>query len=101
MSPISRFALFLISAGGAASLALAPIAAAADPPLPEPGSENAQDTLNDLKDGGYNVEINWVNGEPGETLDPGFLRQCWVNNINTADASGSLPIVYVDIECPR
>ena len=100
MSPISRLALFLISAGGAASLALAPIAAA-DQPLPGPGWENAQDTLNDVNARGYNVGINWVNGAPGETLDPGFLRQCWVNNMNTAAASGSLPIVYVDIACPR
>jgi hypothetical protein len=27
--------------------------------------------------------------------------QCWVNNIDTSDAVGSLKPVYVDIECPK
>jgi hypothetical protein len=27
--------------------------------------------------------------------------KCWVNTINTAAATGSLPTVYVDVECPK
>jgi hypothetical protein len=27
--------------------------------------------------------------------------QCWVNNIDTSDAVGSIKPVYVDIECPK
>jgi hypothetical protein len=86
--------LFL-AAGTVASLALAPIAAA-DTPLPQPGSENASDTISDLQSRGYDVQINWVNGIP--RVD---LSQCWVNGINTAAASGSLQTVYVDVECPK
>jgi hypothetical protein len=85
----------LLAAGAAISVVLAPLAAA-DPALPTPGSANARDTLDQLKAAGYNVQINWVNGLP----DVG-LSQCSVNNIDTADASGSLPTVYVDIECPK
>jgi hypothetical protein len=96
MSPMSRFFASILLAGGAvASISLAPLAAA-DPALPTPGSSNARDTLNQLRAAGYNVQINWVNGVP----DVG-LSQCWVNNIDTADATGSLPTVYVDVECPR
>ena len=78
-----------------ASIAAAPVAAA-DPVLPTAGSENANDTVNDLQSDGYNVQINWVSGYPRVSLS-----QCWVNNINTAAGSGSLPTAYVDIECPK
>jgi hypothetical protein len=88
------FAPVLISASAAASVALVPIANA-DPALPEPGSEDAAATIRDLKGRGYDVQINYDNGVP--TVD---LSQCWVNNIDTADAVGSLKPVYVDIECP-
>jgi hypothetical protein len=97
MSLKSRFsALLLIFAGTAASISVAPIAAAESGVLPQPGSENARDTLSDLTQQGYDVQINWVNGYPRVSLD-----QCWVNNINTADAKGTLRTVYVDIGCPK
>ena len=92
MSLKSRyFAPLLVVVGAAAWIAVAPIAAA-DPVLPEPGSESASATITDLKAQGYNVSINWVNGVPDVSLS-----QCWVNAINTADA----PTAYVDIECPK
>ncbi len=83
--------------GPGAWLALVPIAAA-DSVLPGAGSEDASATIKDLKAQGYNVSINWVNGYPDVSLS-----QCWVNSINTADASGqsTLKTVYVDIECPK
>ena len=96
MSFMSRkFAPLLISAGAATAIAVAPIAVA-DPALPEPGSENAAATISDLEGQGYEVQINYDNGVPDVDLS-----QCWVNNINTADAVGSLKSVYVDIECPK
>jgi hypothetical protein len=96
MSRVSRyFAPSLILVGAAAAIAVAPIAAA-DPALPQPGSENAADTISDLKARGYDVQINYVNGTPRTDLS-----QCWVNSINTAEATGTLPTVWVDIECPK
>ncbi|MBV9089194.1 MAG: hypothetical protein JO044_04705 [Mycobacteriaceae bacterium] len=90
------FTLLPVCAGVAASIALAPSAAADSGVLPVAGSENASDTLNDLTAQGYDVQINWVNGYPHVSLS-----QCWVNSINTADATGSLRTAYVDIECPK
>jgi len=96
MSLNSRhFAPLLVAVGAATSITVPPIAAA-DSVLPQPGNENARDTINDLAAQGYdNVQINWVNGIPRVPLS-----QCWVNGINTAAASESLRTVYVDIECP-
>ena len=96
MSPISRnVAPLLISAGAAAAIAGAPIAAA-DPALPEPGSEDAAATISDLESRCYEVQINYDNAVPDVDLS-----QCWVNNINTSDAVGALKSVYVDVECPK
>jgi predicted Zn-dependent protease len=97
MSLQSRYFAPLLVVGGAAWIAVAPIAAA-DSVLPVAGSESASATIKDLKAQGYNVAINWVNGIPDVSLS-----QCWVNAINTADASSqnTLKTVYVDIECPK
>jgi hypothetical protein len=96
MSQLSRcFAPVLVSVGAAAAIAAAPIALA-DPAMPTPGSENAADTIKDLKGLGYDVQLNYDNGIPDVSLS-----QCWVNNIDTSDAVGSLKPVYVDIECPK
>jgi hypothetical protein len=95
---LTHFAPLLVSAAAAAAIAAAPVAAADPPAVPQPGSENAADTLRDLAAQGYSTQINWVNGIPHVWLD-----QCWVNGINTAGADGpdSLRTAYVDIECPR
>jgi hypothetical protein len=95
MSLAPRYALVLVSVG-ALSVAVAPTASA-DPALPEPGQENAADTINDLQSRGYDVQINWDNGVPDVDLN-----QCWVNSIDYADANaGGLRTVYVDIDCPK
>jgi ABC-type glycerol-3-phosphate transport system substrate-binding protein len=86
----------LVCVGVAACIAGAPGAAADRGVLPQPGSESASDTIKDLKAQGYDVQINWVNGYPNVSLS-----QCWVNTINTADASGTLPTVFIDVECPH
>jgi hypothetical protein len=85
----------LVVWAGAVWIAYAPIAGA-DPALPVAGSESASATIQDLESQGYDVQVNWVNGYPRVSLS-----QCWVNSINRADATGSLPTVYVDIECPK
>jgi hypothetical protein len=95
MSVLTRFAplcfSLCFSLGAAGLTAVAPIAAA-DPALPEPGSEDASQTIADLQSRGYDIQINWVNGYPRVALS-----QCWVNTINMADA----PTVWLDIECPK
>ena len=92
------FAALLVSAGVAASMAAAPIAAADTVDPPQPGFENASATLTDLEARAYDdVQINWVNGIPSVPLS-----QCWVNGVNTAAAASSgLRTAYVDIDCPR
>lgn len=97
MSRMSQyFAPLLVSAGAATAIAVAPTAAA-DPALPEPGSEDAGATISDLQSRGYDVRVQYTNGVP--KVD---LSQCWVNTINTNDANaGGLRTVYVDVECPK
>jgi hypothetical protein len=96
MSREPRWIAALSVVAGAAALIAAAPTAAADPPLPEPGSENAASTISDLQGRGYNVQINYDNGIPDEDLS-----QCWVNAVNTVEATGSLRTAFVDIECPR
>ena len=97
MSLTSRYiAPLLVSAGAAAAIAVAP-SAAADPALPQPGSEDASATISDLESRGYDVQVQYTNGLPDVDLS-----QCWVNTINTNDAAaGGLRTVYVDVECPK
>jgi hypothetical protein len=98
MSLTSRYiAPLLVSAGAVAAIAVAPNAAAADPALPQPGSEDASATISDLESRGYDVRVQYTNGLPDVELN-----QCWVNTINTADAAaGGLRTVYIDVECPK
>ena len=87
MTPTPRnFALLLVVAGAAASVAIAPIAAA----VPEAGSEAADATISDLKAEGYNVRINYVSGTPDVPLS-----ECSVTGIDTAAA----PVATVSVEC--
>jgi hypothetical protein len=97
MSLTARYLLPLLIFAGAAALVAAPIAAA-DPALPQPGSENAADTISDLQRRGYEVQINWDNGLPNTDLS-----QCWVNSIDAVDATPqkSSGPTYVDVECPK
>jgi len=91
MTPTPRnFALLLFVAGAAASVAIAPIAAADPTGTPEAGSESASATISDLKAQGYNVTINYVSGTPDVPLS-----SCSVTGIDTAAA----PNVSVSVEC--
>jgi hypothetical protein len=82
-----NFVLLLFAAGAAASVDLAPIAAAQ---TPEAGSEDAAATISDLKSQGYTVRINWVSGSPDIPLS-----ECSVTGIDTAAA----PTAWVNVEC--
>jgi hypothetical protein len=97
MSLTSRyFAPLLVCAGAVAAIAVAPMALA-DPALPQPGSEDASATISDLESRGYDVQVQYTNGLPDVDLS-----QCWVNTINSNDASaGGLRTVYIDVECPK
>lgn len=92
--PLRYAAPLLIGVG--ASIALAPLASASPPSIPEPGSESAAATIGDLDNAGYDVSINYENGAPNVPLS-----QCTVTDINTAGSAGSQPIAYVTINCPK
>ena len=93
------FASTLLATGAAAWLAAAPIAVA-DPVEPEAGSESARAVIDELRDQGYNVEINWVSGVSSMPLS-----RCAVTGINNPDHSPGPPTtfttVYVDVSCPN
>jgi hypothetical protein len=80
----------LLAVAAAASVAIAPIAAADPVGTPEAGSESAADTISDLKAQGYTVRINWVSGTPDIPLS-----ECSVTGIDTAAA----PTASVNVEC--
>jgi hypothetical protein len=89
----------LVAAGAAASIALAPIAAADWIP-PVAGDESASATIADLEAEGYDVAINWVRGY--NTVP---LSECSVTAIHNPDSSpdsqNTLTTVYVDVSCPN
>jgi hypothetical protein len=96
MSLSSRHVAPLFVAVTAAGIAMASIAAA-DPALPGAGAEDAGSTISAYESAGYDVQINYDNGVPDVDLG-----QCWVNSVNTSDATaGGLKTVYIDVECPK
>jgi hypothetical protein len=69
MTPRARnFAQLFFVAGGAASVAVAPIADADPTGVPEVGSESASATIQDLRAEGFNVSISWT-VEPGSSTN--------------------------------
>ena len=89
----------LVCAGAAASIVAAPTAFA-DPVFPTAGSESASATVMDLKDQGFDVVINWLQGHPNVPL--GECRVNGINNPNTMPPNAStLSTVYVDVLCPN
>ena len=88
--------LMLAGASAAAAILYAPLANADVSDLPSAGSESARATLDDIAAAGYTASINWVQGQPTVPLS-----QCSVTSIDTADATGSNPTVYVTVDCPK
>jgi hypothetical protein len=87
----------LVAVSGVALFVVVP-RAAADPVLSTSGS--ADSVIDALKDQGYNVEINWLNG-----FDPKPLSECRVTEINDPGnqppSKATLATVYVDVMCPN
>jgi len=96
MSLEPRYVALVIGLGAAASIALAPLAVADPPNIPEPGSESAAATISDLDSAGYDVSLQFENGAPNVGLS-----QCTVTDINTVGSAGNQPTAYVTINCPK
>lgn len=95
MSLELRYVAPLLLAVGA-SIALAPLALADPPSIPEPGSESAAATIRDLDAAGYDVSLQYENGVPN-----GGLSQCTVTDINTQGTAGAQGIAYVTVNCSK
>ena len=83
-----RSVALVVLAVAAASTALAPVG----------NAQSADTVIDDLKDQGYNVVINWTTGYDTKPLD-----QCWVTNVNNPGDQPPGPdmftTVYVDVAC--
>ena len=94
----SRMTMGLMPVLVAAAVAVAPTAAA-EPGTPAHDGVSAADTIADLQEQGYDVQINWVRGISSEPLS-----ECWTTGINNPNRSGGPPTgfttVYVDVSCP-
>jgi hypothetical protein len=96
----SRGVGIVISVLGAAAAALmAAPGVAAEPLMPAQDGASAADTIADLQDQGYDVQINWVRGV---SSDP--LSECWTTAVHNPNRLGGPPTgfttVYVDVACP-
>jgi hypothetical protein len=94
----SRVTVGLMPVLMAAAFVVAP-SAAAEPGPPAQDGVSAADTIADLQEQGYDVQINWVRGISSEPLS-----ECWTTGINNPNRSGGPPTgfttVYVDVSCP-
>ena len=94
-----NLAPWLCAAAVAVSIVGAPIASA-EPAFPVAGNGPASDTISALQAQGYDVQINWLEGQPNVPL-----KECLVRNIddpNGPTAVSSSPLtVYVDVTCPN
>jgi hypothetical protein len=90
------FASLPVLAAVAAALAGAPLAAA----MPPVSGQSASDVIRELEDQGYNVGINWVNGNTNAPLS-----ECAVSAVHNPDSAPPPPAtfttVYVDVVCPN
>lgn len=92
----TRVAL-LVCASAAGTIAAAPLATA-DPVFPSAGSESASATVMDLESQGFDVVVNFLQGQPNVPLS-----ECRVNGINNPShmVSAASSTVYVDMLCPN
>ena len=67
-------------------------APAASGQLPEAGTETPGATIRQLAGQGFDVEVNWVDGEPSNIP----LSQCTVTRIDTS----APPTAWVSVDCP-
>jgi hypothetical protein len=90
----------LLVAGGAvaAAIAIAPVADA-DLVFPTAGSESVGATVTDLKAQGFNVVINYLEGQPNVSLSACHVTA--INNPSSPKADPSTVTVSVDVACPN
>jgi hypothetical protein len=87
---MTRWLATVLAVGGlAAATATAPATLAQ---LPEAGTESPGVTIRQLANQGFNVEVNWVAGEPSNIP----LSQCTVTRIDTS----APPTAWVSVNCP-
>jgi hypothetical protein len=94
-----HFALPVLALAVIAPIVLAAQAFADPPPpplIPEAGSESAAATIGDLDDAGYDVSIQYENGQTNAPLSA-----CAVTDINTVGSVGDQPMAYITINCPK
>jgi hypothetical protein len=100
MSPRPRYSapLILVPLIGAA-MSFAP-AAAAEPAPTVPGAGPADQIIGELQALGYEVAVNWTNGQ--DSSPP--LSRCRVTAFHNPDRSGGVvqpgSTVHVDVLCP-
>ncbi|VEG57729.1 Uncharacterised protein [Mycolicibacterium aurum] len=87
---MTRWLATVLACGGViAATATAPAAVAQ---LPEAGTESPAATIRQLANAGFDVQVNWVAGEPSNIP----LSQCTVTGIDTS----APPVASVSINCP-
>jgi hypothetical protein len=86
--------------GGAVitAIAAAPVATA-DLVFPTAGSESVGATVNDLKAQGFNVAINYLEGQPDVALSA--CKVTAINNPSAPTADPATVTVSVDVACPN
>ena len=95
MGSRGAFAAAVLIASAAVSFGPSSLATA-DPAL---GGPTAETTINDLRDRGYDVAINWVAGNSTSSLSKCTVAA--IHNPNNDDADPTtFTTVYVDVSCP-
>lgn len=87
-------------AGGAVAVAIAAAPVAdADLVFPTAGSESVGATVTDLKALGFNVVVNYLEGQPNVALSA--CKVTAINNPSAPTADPSTVTVSVDVACPN
>jgi hypothetical protein len=92
---IHRVVGWAVAVTSCCALLSAPAALADPPSLPRADSEPADVTIHAIEAMGYNVSINWSNGQSSTPLS-----NCRVNDVNGTDVLHGQGTVYVGVVCP-
>ncbi len=102
-----NLALSSIAVGAAVSIAGAP-SAAADPILPTAGNGSASDAVSQLQAAGYDVSINFLEGNPNVPLSEcrtqsisGLKGMTTATDVMMMLMDGQLSQVSIDVTCPN
>jgi hypothetical protein len=102
-----KLALCSVAVGAAISLTGAP-SAAADPILPTAGNGSASDAVSQLQAAGYDVSINYLEGNPNVPLSEcrtqsirGLSGKTTSSDVMMMLMGGELYPVSIDVACPN